>query len=134
MRNSNSRKRIQLTQATPLNAPRQPTINLEASGIDSTINHNPNNNPSRDVIPQTASLENVLFQLRKTETQLAKVDHHIQFLDTALKEKLTPTGLTWNVNVNVMFNDQSFESIITEDILESESTLVNIIMQKNKKL
>ena len=93
-------------------------IDLEAPGIDGTSNPNPNNNNSRDVIPRTASLDNVLFQLRKIETQLTKVEHHIQFVDTSLKEKLTPTGLTWNVNINVMFNDQKFELTIREHILE----------------
>lgn len=111
-----SYKRILTTQA-PLNTRPHPTPLLQASGPDgSLVYSNPNHNPANNVIPRSASreLQNILFQVKKVETQYTKVDHHITFLSSPIDENIIPTGLKWNITVNVMESNNEIEKLITE--------------------
>lgn len=87
---------------------------------------NPNSN---DVIPRSASseLQNTLFQLRKVQTQHAKVEHHIIFLSSAIEEQVIPNGLAWDITVNAMDPNEKINQEIKEHIRESQFKLCEIL-------
>jgi len=114
--------------------PEGPT--LEPAGLDGnaavTNAQLPNNNPSPTVIPAEASnnsLHEHLFKLKILETKHTKVDHHLTFLTEAISNKLIPTGLAWNINVNVMEANTTINEQIQKHITESVIGLMELIRE-----
>lgn len=93
-------------------------------------NPNANANPSNNVIPldtSSRSLESNLLELRKTQTKYTKVDHHVTFLTEAITSQIVPTGLSWNITVNVMETNDAIEEKIQKHLKESALELCEIL-------
>ena len=110
-------------------------ITLDSSvGQDGTESNNskPNHNPRQNVIPTTVSrqLHDNLYKYKQLETELTKVEHHIDFLKTCIKEARVPFGLRWNTTVNVMEPNEDINQIIKQHQIQAELELVKIMVTR----
>ena len=121
---------------TQVKQPRNEEHGTDDIAREPNRNPNPNTNPSPDnVIPVNASsssrrtLESKLLELRKTQTKYAKVDHHLTFLTEAITAEVVPSGLSWNITVNVMETNDTIEEKIQKHLKKSALDLCEILRE-----
>lgn len=133
-----SNKRIMVQQSTSI-PPKQPTLDShneltmeDIFGTDGReANSNPESNPTLNVIPTTTSRQmyDQLYKYKQIETKLTKVNHHIEFLSTCVKEGRVPLGLRWNININVMESDENINQELRQHQVEAELALLKIMIK-----
>lgn len=79
-------------------------------------------------------LHDNLYKYKQLETKLTKVEHHIEFLKTCIREARVPFGLRWNTTVNVMEPNEEINQIIKQHQVEAELNLVKIMITHYEKV
>ena len=126
--NDNTGKRIKPPENTDNNN-MEVTLTSAGQGGNEAIS-NPNHNPSSNVIPSMNSREmfDNLYKYKQTETKLTKVEHHIDFLKTCVKEGRVPMGLRWNININVMEANEEINQELKQHQIEAELGLLKVML------